>query len=113
MALDILATAIRFKKISWILDADVSRYFDRVNHDWMLRFLEHRIADRRMLALIRKWLQAGVLEGGMWAASEEGTPQGSSISPLLANVYLHPEKTRLIRVGVLAGERPRHSIFWD
>ncbi|MGH9625402.1 MAG: group II intron reverse transcriptase/maturase [Bryobacteraceae bacterium] len=89
MALDILATAIRFKKISWILDADVSRYFDRVNHDWMLRFLEHRIADRRMLALIRKWLKAGVLEGGMWAASEEGTPQGSSISPLLANVYLH------------------------
>ena len=89
MALDILATAIRFKKISWILDADVSRYFDRVNHDWMLRFLEHRIADRRMLALIRKWLTAGVLEGGTWAASEEGTPQGSSISPLLANVYLH------------------------
>ena len=89
VALDILATAIRFKKISWILDADVSRYFDRVSHDWMLRFLEHRIADRRMLALIRKWLKAGVLEGGIWTASEEGTPQGSSISPLLANIYLH------------------------
>ncbi|EQD38795.1 RNA-directed DNA polymerase (Reverse transcriptase), partial [mine drainage metagenome] len=54
-----------------------------------MRFLEHRIADRRVLALIRKWLKAGVLEGGVWAASEEGTPQGSSISPLLANVYLH------------------------
>jgi RNA-directed DNA polymerase len=89
VALDILATAIRFKKISWILDADVRSYFDRVNHDWLVRFLEHRIADRRMLALIRKWLKAGVLEGGIWAASEEGTPQGSSISPLLANVYLH------------------------
>ena len=63
--------------------------FDRVSHDWMLRFLEHRIADRRMLALIRKWLKAGVLEGGIWTASEEGTPQGSSISPLLANIYLH------------------------
>jgi RNA-directed DNA polymerase len=89
VALDTLAVGINFKKISWILDADVSRYFDRVNHDWMLRFLEHRIADRRMLALIRKWLKAGVLEGGKWAASEEGTPQGSSISPLLANAYLH------------------------
>jgi group II intron reverse transcriptase/maturase len=89
VALDILATAIRFKKISWILDADVQSYYDRINHDWMLRFLEHRIADKRMLALIRKWLKAGVLEKGIWAASEEGTPQGSSISPLLANVYLH------------------------
>lgn len=89
VALDILATAIRFKKISWILDADVKSYFDRVNHDWMLRFLQHRIADKRVLSLIRKWLEAGVLEEGKWAASEEGTPQGSSISPLLANVYLH------------------------
>ena len=88
-ALDVLATAIRFKKISWILDADVQSYFDRIDHDWMLRFLAHRIADKRMLDLIRKWLKAGVLEGGKWAASEEGTPQGSSISPLLANVYLH------------------------
>jgi RNA-directed DNA polymerase len=89
VALDVLATAIRFKKISWILDADVQSYYDRIDHDWMLRFLGHRIADKRMLALIRKWLKAGVLEGGKWAASEEGTPQGSSISPLLANVYLH------------------------
>jgi RNA-directed DNA polymerase len=89
VALDFLAVGIRFKKISWILDADVRSYFDRINHDWMLRFLEHRIADKRMLALIRKWLKAGVLEHGKWAASEEGVPQGSSISPLLANVYLH------------------------
>ena len=72
-----------------MLDADVRSYFDRVSHDWMLRFLGHRIADIRMLALIRKWLKAGVLERWVWAASEEGTPQGSSISPLLANVYLH------------------------
>jgi RNA-directed DNA polymerase len=88
-ALDILATAIRFKKISWILDADVASYFDRVNHQWLLRFLEHRIADKRVLTLIQRWLKAGVLEEGEWKASEEGTPQGSSISPLLANVYLH------------------------
>jgi RNA-directed DNA polymerase len=89
VALDALAVGIRFKKISWILDADVRSYFDRVSHDWMLKFLEHRIADKRILALIRKWLKAGVLEEGKWAASEAGTPQGSSISPLLANVYLH------------------------
>jgi group II intron reverse transcriptase/maturase len=88
-ALDVLAIGIRFKKISWILDADVRSYFDRVSHDWMLKFLEHRIADKRIRALIRKWLKAGVLEQEKWAASEEGTPQGSSISPLLANVYLH------------------------
>jgi group II intron reverse transcriptase/maturase len=88
-ALDMLATAIRFKKISWILDADVKSYFDRVSHDWMLRFLQHRIADERLLALIRKWLKAGVIEERTWSASEEGTPQGSSISPLLANAYLH------------------------
>jgi group II intron reverse transcriptase/maturase len=89
VALDALAVGIRCKKISWILDADVRSYFDRISHDWMMRFLEHRIADKRMLALIRKWLKAGVLEHGEWTASEEGTPQGSSISPLLANVYLH------------------------
>ena len=88
-ALDVLDVGIRYKKISWILDADVRSYFDRISHDWMLKFLEHRIADKRILALIQKWLKAGVLEQGKWAASEEGTPQGSSISPLLANVYLH------------------------
>jgi RNA-directed DNA polymerase len=88
-ALDFLAFGIRSKKISWILDADVRSYFDRINHEWMLKFLGHRIADKRILALVRKWLKAGVLEQGQWAASEEGTPQGSSISPLLANVYLH------------------------
>jgi len=88
-ALDALAIGIRFKKISWILDADVRGYFDAINHDWLIRFLEHRIADRRMLRLIRKWLKAGVVEDGAWKASEVGSPQGASISPLLANVYLH------------------------
>jgi len=89
VALDALAIGIRFRKINWILDADVQSYFDAISHDWALRFLEHRIADKRMLALIRKWLKAGVLENGEWTVSEEGTPQGSSISPLLANIYLH------------------------
>jgi RNA-directed DNA polymerase len=89
IALDALAIGIRFKKISWILDADIRGYFDSINHDWMIRFLEHRIADKRILRLIRKWLKAGVIEDGEWKASEEGSPQGSSISPLLANIYLH------------------------
>lgn len=63
--------------------------FDSINHDWMVKFLEHRIADKRVLRLIKKWLKAGVIENGEWKASEEGSPQGSSISPLLANIYLH------------------------
>lgn len=88
-ALDALAVGVRFKKISWILDADVRGYFDAISHQWMLKFLEHRIADKRMLRLIRKWLKAGVIENGEWTASEKGSPQGASVSPLLANVYLH------------------------
>ena len=89
VALDALAVGIRFKKISWILDADIRGYFGAINHDWLMKFLEHRIADRRMLRLIRKWLKAGVIEDGEWTASAVGSPQGASISPLLANVYLH------------------------
>lgn len=88
-SLDALAVGIRFKKISWILDADIRSYFDTIDHAWMMKFLEHRIADRRVLRLIRKWLKAGVIEDGEWKASEGGSPQGASISPLLANVYLH------------------------
>jgi group II intron reverse transcriptase/maturase len=88
-ALDALAIGIRHWKISWILDADIRNYFGAINHDWMMRFLEHRIADKRMLRLIKKWLKAGVVEDGVWSANEDGSPQGASISPLLANVYLH------------------------
>ena len=81
VALDALAVGIRFKKISWILDADIRGYFDSINHDWMVKFLEHRIADKRVLCLIKKWLKAGVIENGEWKASEEGSPQGSSMTP--------------------------------
>ncbi len=80
---------IRMKKIGWILDADIRGYFDAICHDWMVRFLEYRIADRHMLRLFRKWLKAGVIENEIWTTSQEGSPQGASISPLLANVYLH------------------------
>ena len=71
------------------MDADIRSFFDTVSHDWLMRFLEHRIGDVRILRLIQKWLKAGVLEDGVLAVSERGTGQGSVISPLLANVYLH------------------------
>jgi group II intron reverse transcriptase/maturase len=80
---------IQRRKVNWILDADYRSFFDTVSHSWLLRFLEHRIGDERILRLIRKWLKAGVLEEGIVTESEAGTPQGATASPLLANVYLH------------------------
>jgi RNA-directed DNA polymerase len=77
------------KKVDWVLEGDISAFFDTMDHEWLMKFLEHRIADQRVLRLIRKWLKAGVLEKGQWTCSEEGTPQGGSASPLLANIYLH------------------------
>ena len=88
-ALDALTVGIKRKKVNWVLDADVADFFTRIDHSWLTKFLEHRIADPRMLRLIQKWLKAGVVEGGTWAACDEGTPQGATVSPLLANVYLH------------------------
>ena len=88
-ALDALVVGIGKRKVNWILDADIRSFFDSVSHEWLLRFLEHRIGDARILRLIQKWLKAGVLEDGVLTASERGTGQGSVISPLLANVYLH------------------------
>jgi group II intron reverse transcriptase/maturase len=88
-ALDALAVGITTKKVNWVLDGDIQSFFDTLEHGWLLRFLEHRVADRRVLRLIQKWLNAGVLEEGHRIVSEVGTVQGGSISPLLANVYLH------------------------
>jgi RNA-directed DNA polymerase len=88
-ALDALAAGIVGKKVNWVLDADISDYFSSLDHQWLERFLEHRIADKRVLRLIQKWLAAGVIENGSLTAFEEGVPQGASASPLLANVYLH------------------------
>jgi len=85
-ALDALMVGIQRRKVNWILDADYRSFFDTVSHEWLLRFLEHRIGDERMLRLIRKWLKAGVLEEGIVTESEAGTPQGATASPLLANV---------------------------
>jgi RNA-directed DNA polymerase len=88
-ALDALAVGLRRKRVNWVLDADFRDYFSSLDHRWLVRFLEHRIADRRVLRLIGKWLRAGVIEEGSWTKYEEGVPQGASVSPLLANVYLH------------------------
>jgi len=83
-ALDALYVGIHSKKVSFILDADIQSFFDEVNQEWLIRFLEHRIGDRRIIRLIRKWLKAGVMENGVVTVSERGTGQGSVISPLLA-----------------------------
>src|SRR5450755_2788886 len=88
-ALDALAVGIEKRKVNWILDADIRGVYDSIDHEWMMKFLEYRIADRRVLRLIRKWLKAGVIEHGEWSETPEGTPQGASASPLLSNVYLH------------------------
>lgn len=88
-ALDALSVAITRKKVNWILDADVEGFFDAIDHSWLIQFLEHRIGDRRILRLIKKWLHAGVIEDGVRSQGVKGSPQGSVISPLLSNVFLH------------------------
>jgi retron-type reverse transcriptase len=88
-ALDALWVGLKRKKVNWILDLDVRAFFDTVSHEWLVKFVEHRIADRRILRLIQKWLKAGVSEQGEWTETKVGTPQGAVVSPLLANIYLH------------------------
>jgi RNA-directed DNA polymerase len=88
-AIDALCVGIHSKKVSFILDADIRSFFDEISQEWLIRFLEHRIGDRRIIRLIQKWLKAGILEDGVVSISDRGTGQGSVISPLLANIYLH------------------------
>ena len=88
-ALDALTVGIQRKRVNWVLDADIRGFFDNLSHEWTMKFIEHRVADRRILRLIRKWLKAGVSEDGQWSETKLGTPQGAVVSPLLANVYLH------------------------
>jgi group II intron reverse transcriptase/maturase len=88
-ALDALYVGIKRRKVNWVLDADIRGYFDAISHECLVKLVEHRIADRRVVRLIQKWLNAGVLEDGERTRSEMGTPQGGGISPLLANIYLH------------------------
>ena len=88
-ALDALTVGIQRKRVNWVLDADIRGFFDNMSHEWTMKFVEHRVADRRILRLIQKWLKVGVSEDGQWSESKVGTPQGAVVSPLLANVYLH------------------------
>ena len=88
-ALDALYTGLLTKKVNWVLDIDIRGFFDAIDHGWLVKFVEHRIADHRVVRLIQKWLNAGVLEEGKRTRAEQGTPQGGSASPLLANIYLH------------------------
>ncbi len=104
-ALDALTSAIRSQKVNWVLDADIRSFFDQIDHEWMMRFLEHRIADKRILRLIRLWLEAGVIEDGVRKPSEKGTPQGAVISPLLANVYLHYAYDQWVHAWRRKGDR--------
>jgi group II intron reverse transcriptase/maturase len=88
-ALASLHTALMRRSVNWVLDADIRKFFDSMAHEWLLRMSGHRIADRRVLRLISQWLRAGVLEQGEWKETEQGTPQGGVISPVLANLFLH------------------------
>ncbi|CCM79586.1 reverse transcriptase domain-containing protein [Rhizobium mesoamericanum] len=88
-ALDALWVGIDKRKINWILDADIRSFYDEIDHEWMLRFLSHQVGDRRLIRLIYKWLKAGTIEDGRRVASTRGTPQGSVVSPVLSNIYLH------------------------
>jgi RNA-directed DNA polymerase len=88
-ALDALYVGVTRKKVSWILDLDIRAFFDTIDHAWMVRFIKHRIGDTRVVRLLQKWLKAGVLEQGRWSETEQGVPQGATISPILANLYLH------------------------
>jgi RNA-directed DNA polymerase len=88
-ALDALFVGISRRKVNWIIDADIRGFYDNISHEWLMKFVEHRIADRRMLRLLKKWLRAGVSEDGEWSPTKVGTPQGAVISPLYANVFLH------------------------
>ncbi len=88
-ALDALSVGLHRKRVNWVLDADIRGFFDQMSHEWTMKFVQHRVADPRILRLIQKWLKAGVSEDGKWSETKLGTPQGAVISPLLANVYLH------------------------
>jgi len=101
-ALDALAAGIYKKNVNWVLDADIRDFFSSLDRAWLSRFVEHRVADKRVLRLIDKWVSAGVIEDGSWSDPLEGVPQGASASPLLANIYLHYVFDRWVRRRVPA-----------
>jgi group II intron reverse transcriptase/maturase len=88
-ALDALYMGLQVRKVNWVYDGDIQGFYDAIDHEWLVKFIEHRIGDRRVSRHVRKWLKAGIMEDGQWRQTDEGTPQGGSASPLLANIYLH------------------------
>jgi group II intron reverse transcriptase/maturase len=98
-ALDALSYALTQKRVNYVVDADIRAFFDTISHAGMFQFVQHRVADRRILRLIQKWRKAGVMEEGRWLETERGTPQGAVISPLLANIYLHYVFDLWVQVG--------------
>ena len=108
-ALDALAVGITSRKVNYILDADIRSFFDSVSQEWLLRFIEHRIGDKRIIRLIQKWLRAGILEDGIVTVADRGTGQGSVASPLLANIYLHYVLDLLGQTLETAGGYRRHD----
>ena len=107
-ALDALFVGITGGKVNWVLDADIRDYFTRLDQSWLVKFIEHRIADKRVLRLIQKWLKAGVVEDGEWSETVEGTPQGASVSTLLGE-HLPPLRVRPLGPPVAAAARPRRD----
>jgi retron-type reverse transcriptase len=110
-ALDALSFALMRKKVNYVLDADIRGFFDEISHEWMLKFVQHRVADPRILRLIQKWLEAGVMEEGKWSETEMGTPQGAVISPLLANIYLHYVFDLWVNVWRMSTLKPSERFF--
>src|SRR3984893_8952164 len=106
-ALDALSYALLKKKVNYILDADIRSFFDNLDKSWLIKFMEHRVADPRILRLIQKWLKAGVMEEGKWSEPKTGSPQGSVISPLIANIYLHYAFDLWVRSGARSGRKAR------
>jgi retron-type reverse transcriptase len=112
-ALDALAAAIVGKKVNWLLDADIRGFFDAIDHGWLVKFIEHRIGDRRLVRLIQKWLTAGVMENGQWTASTVGSPQGATASPLLANIYMHYVLDQSSTCGSSSGGGGMRAATWS
>ena len=108
-ALDAVVMGVEVKRVNWILDADIAKFFDTIEHDWLIKFGEHRVADTRVVRLIKSWLHAGVLEDGQVWHSELGTVQGGSISPLLDNIYLHYVQTCGRKAGGSEGPKATWS----